>query len=172
MGLAAETCCVSFSAAKRRRGSERELPAVSPAGVSAPLRVTISQYPHTAEVEPNNTPETAQRVQLPSVLTGRMDAPGDIDCFRFAAHQDEPVVFDVHAARSGSRLDPIVTIHDASGRELSPSVEMHGGDPTLIFTPPGDGAYEMEIRDLEFRGNAGCRLSHRRQPDPMRYQAR
>ncbi|HEX4795090.1 MAG TPA: hypothetical protein VH370_14950 [Humisphaera sp.] len=145
---------VSFTAASDAALGERELRLVSPTGVSAPLRVTISQYPHTAEAEPNNAPDIAQRVQLPSVLTGRMDAPGDLDCFRFAAHQDEAVVFDVHAARSGSRLDPIVTIHDASGRELSPSVEMHGGDPTLIFTPPSDGTYEMEIRDLEFRGGA------------------
>ena len=158
---------VRFTATNDAALGERELRLVSPTGVSAPLHITISQYPQTAEAEPNNSPDIAQRVQLPSVLTGRMDAPGDIDCFRFAAHQDEPVVFDVHAARSGSRLDPIVTIHDASGRELSPSVEMHGGDPTLIFTPPGDGAYEMEIRDLEFRG--GAEYAYRIDAGPIPY---
>lgn len=131
---------------------DREVRLVGPTGISAPLHVTISQYPHIDEREPNNSFDRAQLVELPAAITGRIDAPGDIDCFKFMAKRDQVMVFDVYAARSASSLEPVLAVHDADGHELHTNVSLHGADPTLIFTPPADGQYEIEIRDLEYRG--------------------
>ena len=133
---------------------DRELRLVGSTGISAPLHVIVSQFPQAAEKEPNNTQQLAQEITLPAVITGTMDAPGDVDCFRFFARDNDRLVFDVHAARSGSRLDPIIILHDSTGRELPIKVDTHAGDPTVLFTAPADGEYEIEIRDLEFRGGS------------------
>src|SRR5207248_3240088 len=60
--------------------------------------------------------------------------------------------FDVHASRLGSPLEPVLSIHEASGRELPSALEHHGLDPMLIFEPPADGTYLLKVRDLEYRG--------------------
>ncbi len=146
---------------------ERELRLAVPAGVSGPFRVLVSQYPHIEEQEPNNTPDKAQEIALPAVLTGKINAPGDIDCFRFNAKHDQSVVFDVHAARSGSALEPVIAIHDAQGHEQPAHADYHGDDFTLVFQPPADGQYEIEIRDLEFRG--GDNYAYRIDAGPIPY---
>ncbi|HWE02612.1 MAG TPA: PPC domain-containing protein [Tepidisphaeraceae bacterium] len=133
---------------------EREIRLISPTGVSAPLRVTVGQYPQLLEKEPNNTPELAQQVTFPITLIGKIDVPGDVDCFRFNARKGEKIVFDVHAVRARSQLDALLTIHNESGHELATHIDTHGGDPTVIFDCPADGPYLLSIRDLQYRGGA------------------
>jgi hypothetical protein len=158
---------LKLTAASDAALGERELRVVSPGGVSQPLRVAVGQYPTVAEHEPNNTPDQGQDVPLPATLVGKIDGAGDVDCFRFAAARGQTLVFDVHAVRSGSQLDPIVTLHDWTGKELAPKVQLHGGDPTLIFQAPADGRYELEIRDLEYRG--GGAFTYRVDAGPIPY---
>src|SRR5205807_1053142 len=102
---------------------ERELRLIGPLGVTPPLRVYVSQFPVVTEKEPNNTAKEARELPLPATLVGRVDSPGDVDLFRFSATKGQKLIFDVHAARLGSPLEPVVTIHEPNGRELSPLVE-------------------------------------------------
>lgn len=131
---------------------EREFRLVGPAGVTRPLRVFVSQYPVIADKEPNNVPAEAQAVTLPATLVGRIDTPGDIDQFRFAARKGQKLVFDVDAARSGSPLEAVATIHSSDNREMRATLERRGGDPVLLFEVPEDGEYHLRLRDLEYRG--------------------
>jgi hypothetical protein len=131
---------------------DRELRIIAPTGVTGPVIVTVGQYPVVIEKEPNNSPETAQPVQLPACLVGKIDAPGDIDFFRFEAQKGAHLIFDVHAVRLGSPLEPVLTIYDANGRELRHQMENHAGDPMLVFDAPADGAYLLQVRDLQYRG--------------------
>ncbi|MDB5299378.1 MAG: peptidase domain protein, partial [Phycisphaerales bacterium] len=143
---------VKLSAAPDAALGEREVRLMSPAGVSAPLRVSVGQFPEIAEKEPNNTPETAQEVTLPATLVGKVEGGGDVDCFRFSATKDQKFVFDLHAARSGSQLDAALSVFDAKGHELSTKIDFHAGDPTLLFDVPADGQYVFIVRDLQYRG--------------------
>ena len=130
----------------------RELRLVTPTGVTAPLVVTVGAFPVVADKEPNNAPEQAQPVALPAAIGGRIDTGGDADCFKFDAKKGQHLLFDVYAARLGSPLEPVVTVYDATGKELPHAEEFHGGDPMAVFDAPADGSYVLQIRDLQYRG--------------------
>ncbi len=146
---------------------ERELRLIGPAGASGPLRVTVGQYPLVSEKEPNNSDEEAQDISFPITLAGKMDVAGDIDCFRFSAKKGEKLVFNVHAVRARSPLDPILLIHDMAGRELPISTEHNSGDPIVIFEAPADGRYILNIRDLQYGG--GSDYTYRIDAGPIPY---
>lgn len=131
---------------------DREMRLVGPTGVTKPLHVFVSQYPVTFEKEPNNTPEQAQDLTLPATILGRMDAAGDVDQFRFHASKGQTLVFDIHAARIGSAMDAVATIHSAEGREMRATLQHRSGDPVLVFAVPEDGDYGLRVRDLQYRG--------------------
>ena len=133
---------------------DREMRLIGPRGVTPPLRIFVSQYPVISEKEPNNQPSEAQQVQLPATIVGRIDGAGDVDHFRFDALKDQKLIFNVHASRIGSPLEPVVTVHSATGREMRTTLEHHGGDPVLIFVAPDDGQYVLRLRDLRYRGGA------------------
>ena len=77
----------------------RELRFISSGGVSAPLYASVGQYPQLQEKEPNNTPEQAQEISFPVTLAGKIDPPGDVDCFKFTGDKRPAAcVSDVHAA--------------------------------------------------------------------------
>ena len=143
---------VTIAAAADEPLGDRELRIVTLTGVTGPLVVTVGQYPLIIEKEPNNSPDATQPVPLPACLAGKIDAPGDVDFFRFEARKGQHLIFDVHAVRLGSPLEPVITIYDAAGRELRHEMENHGGDPMLVFDTPADGAYLLQMRDLQYRG--------------------
>jgi hypothetical protein len=131
----------------------RELRLVSPAGVSNPITVWVDQYPLAEDKEPNNAPDVAQAVTLPAVLSGRIEAAGDADLYRFAAKKGQQLIFNLHAARAGSGLDANLLLYDAAtGRELASNNDTFGADPFLAFAVPADGDYAIEVRDLQYRG--------------------
>jgi len=143
---------VKLSASADAPLGSRELRFVSPTGVTEPVPVTIGQYPLVLDKEPNNTREQAQPVQFPACVAGKIEPAGDIDRYRFDAKAGQHLIFDVFAARLGSQLEPVLAIHDSDGKELSYSIEHHDVDPLLVFDVPADGAYVLEVRDLQYRG--------------------
>ena len=131
---------------------EREIRLISPTGVSNPLRVIVEQYPLLAEAEPNDAAQQAQSAVLPAVLVGKIGAAGDVDCYRFDARKGQRLVFDLSAARTGSPLDATVALYDAGRKEIAANNDAHGADPFLAVDVPADGAYTLEVRDLQYRG--------------------
>lgn len=136
---------------------DREVRFIGQAGVSSPLMISVGQFPRIAEREPNNAPDAPQDISLPCTLVGKVEGAGDVDCFRFAASKGQTLVFDLYAARARSGLDPLLSILDESGHELSCQIDLHGGDPTLVFDVPADGRYVLSVRDLQFRGGGDFR---------------
>jgi hypothetical protein len=143
---------VKLTAAGDAAPGDRELRLIGPAGVSPPLRVYVDQFPNVAEHEPNNSAGEAQAVKLPAVLVGKVEGAGDMDRYRFEAAKGQTLIVDVQAARAGSALDPTVALYDANGREVAANNDRHGPDSFLAFEVPADGTYELEIRDLQYRG--------------------
>jgi len=129
---------------------EHEVRLIGPTGVTRPLRVFVTAYPVVNETDQSNS--DAQNVALPATLVGRIAAAGQVRRLRFEAVKDQRMIFDVHAARIASALAPVLTIHNADGRELRSTMEHHGGDPVLVFDPPEDGLYVLQLRDLQYRG--------------------
>jgi len=133
--------------------------------------------PGLAELEPNNTPETAHPVTLPAVLEGCIGGPGDVHVYRFEGSAGDQVVAEVHARRLGSPLDSVLIITDAAGNQIGfnddhedkgSGVNTHHADSYLAVTLPAAGAYFVHIADIQQNGGAAFTYRLRispRQPD-------
>jgi hypothetical protein len=127
-----------------------------PGGKSNPVPLIVSHLPQVLEVEPNDTPEKATRVKLPCGINGRLEKPGDEDCFVFAAKKSVALRFEVKARRFGtllrSSLDSVIDIMNTKGAVIASSDDVFGKDAMLVFTPPADGDYVLRVRDLNGKG--------------------
>jgi hypothetical protein len=98
---------------------------------------------------------------LPAIFNGRIDKPGNVDNWSWTAKKGDVFVFDLRAARLGSPLDGVLTIYDASGKELARGESKPGqADALLQFAVPADGTYSVQVRD-RFRSRGGPELSYR-----------
>lgn len=140
-----------------------------------PQRLTIEGLPFLVdsncdemEKEPNDTPEMAQKITAPAVINGRIQKPGDVDYFQFAAKKGDKLVMEVMARRLGSPLDSILTLFDTKGNQLAEnddwvdltdSPATHHADSRLLYTFAAGGNYTLRLRDIQ--GNGGEEYAYR-----------
>ncbi|MBC8329724.1 MAG: hypothetical protein H8E31_13375, partial [Planctomycetes bacterium] len=84
-------------------------------GLTNPLPFALDELPERQEREPNGTPESAQELELPVIVNGRIGEPGDLDVFRFEGRPGDRLVVEVVARRLGSPLDSGIRPTDADG---------------------------------------------------------
>ncbi len=143
----------------------RDLPAPASLGThSVPLTsggvatnavtLEVTPWPIQTEVEPNN--ERTQANVAPTlrmVFNGRMDQPNDVDNYAFALKAGRAVRFEVKARRNGSSLDSNLRLLTEKGDLVASADDApRTKDSLLIYTPPTDGVYILQIRDLLYRG--------------------
>jgi len=125
------------------------------------LPFDLGDAPEVAEAEPNDAPAQAMKVKPPLTINGRIDRPGDVDCFTFAAGAKQALVLEVRARRLGSPLDSVLTLLDAQGKQLAQNDDtvdegepllMHHADSRLAFTFPAAGEYTVRIADAQGKG--------------------
>jgi hypothetical protein len=140
---------------------DREFRIATPQGVSSVGCITITDAPCILETEANNTPEKSQRIELPVVVNGKVQANEDVDCFKFSARAGEELTLFVKAARLQdkihdlqSHIDPVVVLLDAEGRELAASDDYFRADPLLNFRATRDDDYFLQVRDVRYMGDA------------------
>jgi hypothetical protein len=126
--------------------------AIAALGVSNFRAFVVGDWPEVVEKEPNNEPEKAQRVALPVVVSGRIDAPTDVDHYVFSAKKGQRVLINCWAWRIDSQLDGTLMLYDAKGKELAYSGDYYGKDPFLDFTAPADGDYIVKVWDFVYGG--------------------
>jgi hypothetical protein len=126
-----------------------------------PITLAYATAPVTLEHEPNDTPETAQAIALPTVICGRFDKPGDVDWYTFSAKAGEQIAIDLLCERLDLPGDPFVLITDAKGNELA-KIDDHGinfnalaqynRDPVGTFTVPANGSYRLLVQETYRHG--------------------
>jgi hypothetical protein len=133
--------------------------AVGKYGISGGRLFAVSHgLTEVAEVEPNDTPEKAQRVPMNCAVNGTCDGNGD-DFFRFPAHKAERVTIDCQAFRLDSTLRATLVLSAAGGRELAQSRPYYDQtDPLLDFVAPADGDYLVGLHDMTYNGGLPYRL--------------
>jgi hypothetical protein len=121
----------------------------------------LDTLPESLEREPNNKIETAQKINLPIIINGRIDVEGDKDIFQFEGRAGEQVVAEIMARRLDSPLDSTLKITDEKGKQIAynddredigSGVNTHHADSYLRFTLPSDGKYFIHLKDAQ---NAG-----------------
>jgi hypothetical protein len=131
--------------------------------VTNALPFQIDTLPEAAEREPNDSTKTAQQLQLPIVVNGRADKPGDWDVFGFSGRAGDRVVAEVLARRLASPLDSVLALTDAAGRRLAfnddhddrgAGLITHQADSLLEVTLPADGTYFVRLGDAQGKGGA------------------
>lgn len=112
-------------------------------------------YGESADTEPNDSADQAVEAFLPAVLTGAITRPGDVDFFKFRVRAGEQIVFLNQAPMTGSALQPVIRLYDASLQQLA-EYGYDGGEANNAFahTFPTAGAYYLRITDFESSGRA------------------
>ena len=113
------------------------------------IKLRVSTFPNSLEVEPNNKPDTATQslVSLPVALNGILQTESDIDYFRFKAEAGESWNVSVYGHRIGSPVDTVVSIFDPTGRRIIINDDGANHDSRFRFTPQKSGEYLLAIRD-------------------------
>lgn len=126
------------------------------AGPANPIDLVISELPEIAEWEPNDSAANSNHYDaFPIAFTGFMDHPGDRDLIAFKARDKQVVRIQVQARRVDSRMDAVLRVLDASGKELARNDDAAGRDPELSFTAPKEGVYHAEVTSLSRRHGPG-----------------
>jgi hypothetical protein len=99
------------------------------------------------EAEPNDAFESATAAELPLALNGRIEKPGDVDIFKFAAKQGQVWEIECHARRIGSPVDPVINIYNADKGHLAGNDDARGQDAYFRWQSPADGDYYLRIND-------------------------
>jgi hypothetical protein len=125
----------------------------TPVGPANPIDLFVDDGPEAAEKEPNNEVKVATRPgMLPLRASGWIGEKGDRDVFAFTAREKQALLVEVLARRIGSRLDPVIRILDAAGKELANNDDGADKDSRLIFTAPAAGDYFVEVRSVSSKG--------------------
>lgn len=150
---------------------------VSKEGYSSnPMPFAVGQLPEILEAEPNNSTNEAQAIEMPLVVNGRIQQPGDRDLFSFQGKEGDTVSIEVTARRLNSPLDSMVSLHgsglvkpvrnddyvdkDKTHLYLGAGLVTHHADSYLVQKLPASGTYWVEIGDTQSKGGAdyGYRL--------------
>ncbi|MEK6258084.1 MAG: hypothetical protein AABP62_05640 [Planctomycetota bacterium] len=129
---------------------------------SNPLPLYVTNLPLTNEAAgDNNSPMTAATVEVPRVISGRIETEADLDCYSFVAKKGEKFTFEVIARRQMSKLDSFLRILNDKGAALREDDDGRFGRLTHADTwlegweAPADGTFTVEIRDVHLRGGLG-----------------
>ena len=129
--------------------------------VSNRVLFAMDTLPEAFEKEPNNATATPQKINLPLILNGRIDKPGDADVFQFQGIAGIEIVAEVLARRLDTPLDSVIKLTDANGKVLAynddledpgSGVNTHHADSYLKYTLPADGTYYIHITDTQRAG--------------------
>ncbi len=155
---------VTVAADPDAKPGPREFRVFAPNGMSAPRPFFVTAAPHIEEARyapPHRPRPPAPAVtNLPCVLDGQI-MPGQTDkwtlrlqkgrtiTLRTVARELQPYIGD---AVPGF-FNPALRLLNAKGAEVAFADDnFYHPDPVLVFTPPKDGDYTLEIHDLLYRG--------------------
>lgn len=114
--------------------------------------LALSDGTELLESEPNDTPEQSNRVELGASLNGRLELPGDVDRFVFAARKGQKFMFTGITRSQGSPTDLFLQLLKADGAKLAEAEDTPPGDGAIDITFPEDGDYTLVVEDLNRRG--------------------
>lgn len=116
-------------------------------GISSSRAFSVGALDEVTRATPNTTLATAMELKVNSICNATMTQRA-VDHYVFEAKKGQRIVVDCATRGIDSKLDAVVIIADAAGRDLL--VERRGG--TLDFTVPADGKYVIKVHELTFKG--------------------
>lgn len=115
--------------------------------------VAPAESDEIAETGDHSSRDKAMPIQINQVVFGSVAASG-IDWFKVSAKADQRLIVDLHAERIDSRLDGLIVLCDAEGREIARNRQRYGRDPFLEISPGKNGEFYLAVSDILYRGGA------------------
>ena len=116
-------------------------------GISSSRVFCVDTLPQVVQTTPNTTLATALPLQVNSICNAVMTTKA-VDHYSFDAMKGHRYIVNCAARGIDSKLDAVLIIGDAAGRDLV--VERRGG--TLDFTATEDGRHTIKVHELTFKG--------------------
>jgi hypothetical protein len=116
-------------------------------GLSSARAFAVGALPEVMREKPNNTLATALELKLGSVCNAAMTKRA-VDFYSFTGVKGKRVAVDCAASGIDSKLQAVLIVADAEGRDLK--VNRIGG--VVDFIPPADGQYFIKVHGLTFQG--------------------
>ncbi len=127
-------------------GTNSDLVVVAPDGESMPFPLLVLPAGTVlGEKEPNNGFREAPGTRPPINLRGALDSTGDVDVFRVELEAGQTLHAEVFAARIGSTLDALLTLHTLRGAVLASNDDAAGRDPILDYKVATSGDYYLAV---------------------------
>lgn len=162
-GLGRDSLKVKIQASKDAKLGPREVRVATEQGVSSIGVLVVVDHPVVPEADEakNDSPEKAQAVSIPSVISGTISKAEDVDWYAFDVKAGQALTFAVWGNRIENKihdlqthLDPILLLHDEKGREIAANDNQEFADPTFSHEFKSSGRYFLQIRDVAYGGNA------------------
>ena len=116
-------------------------------GLSASRVFSIGTLNETMQTQPSTTVTSALALEMNSICNAVMPARA-INHYSFQGKQGQRVIVDCAAKGIDSKLNAVLIVADAQGRDLV--VERRGG--AIDFTPAEDGTFLIKVHELTFKG--------------------
>jgi WD40 repeat protein len=140
------------------------LPALDAA--AQPLKQSLKS---AVEAEPNDTPATANRLDVPGMVSGRLEAlagHADVDYFRFHSKAGEAWMIETEAARKSSPADTRIDVLHADGTPIVRCLLRAVRDSEITFRPINsvqggvrlENWREMDLNQFLYMSGEVCRL--------------
>jgi hypothetical protein len=130
------------------------------------VALDVDELPEQSESEPNDEPARARRLTVPAIGNGRIDRPGDVDCWSFAARKGDALVLELRARRLGSPLQGELAVTTPDGKVLAQAQAAGNAlDPVLTFTAPAEGVFVARVAD-HFASRGGPAFAYRLRLSP------
>lgn len=137
---------------------EHQLRVRTTGGVSYLRSFFVGQFPVVNEVDPNDTPEQAQRVELNTTVQG-VAKQEDPDYYVCSLKKGQRFTAEVEAMRLGRTMfDAYVAIIDPKGFEIAScdDAPLLRNDAFVSVLIPEDGDYKVLVREAAYEGNDNC----------------
>jgi hypothetical protein len=116
---------------------------LSHGGISALIIMLLAGGFVTGDVEPNDTTETAENINLGQVILGSLDATSDIhDVHNITLEGNNEIVAILDGPADA---DFNLAIYDSEGLPLAGAESDWDADEVVAYTPPSNGTYFVEV---------------------------
>ncbi len=128
----------------------------------------VDDLPETGEGTHNDRIEDARTVEMPVIVNGRIEQPGDVDVFAVDGAAGDRVVAAVWARRLNSPLDSLLRLTDGAGTVIAwnddavvkkkhlhideAGLITHHADAYLTAELPKKGRYYVQLSDAQRHG--------------------
>jgi hypothetical protein len=111
-----------------------------------PVALALSDHEELLEHEPNHDQARANRIPVPSGVTGRFLTTGAVHHYVFAAKKGQRLLIEGHTQEHGSPTEVYMVLKDAKGAQVG--VTNPATAPRIDFTAPADGDYTLAVEHL------------------------